>query len=472
MNNKNELPESNRRDFLKNASLASMMAMIGGVSCSKTDAQAKSAPSANSDLTKIEPPPPINVGVIGLNEWGREILKQIALLPSDPSRPKLGAHLVAICDNYPSTLRRAGKEDAPNAQKYDDYTKLLADPNVQAVIIATPTSTHKEIALAALAAGKHVYCEAPLANTIEDAKAIAKAARDAFKLVFQPGLQQRSHPQIEFLVPFIRSGAIGKYVMVRAQWHQNTSWYRTWPDQTREDALNWRLHNATSTGLLGEEGIHQIDIVGCILKERPKAVTGFSSTIRSYEDHRDVPDTVQAIFEFPHGVSFFHDLTICNSFEKIYEVYLGTESGMMMRDFKAWLFKEVDADNLGWEVYARHDVFYNETGIALVANASKQTTLAGSAQSFNPYDHQPLYYALEAFTDRAANQPKDVQDFQENYPDGDAQALIDYLKGISHIRKPAATWQDGLDATVLAIKANEAAVKKQKITIEKEWFEI
>jgi predicted dehydrogenase len=468
MNNKNELPESNRRDFLKNASLASMMAMIGGVEL-KADEPAKSAPSADAGLTKIPLPPPINVGVIGLNEWGREILKTLALLPGDAEH---GAHVVAICDNFPKALSRAAQQDAPKAQQYDDYTKLLADPNVQAVIIATPTGTHKEMALAALAAGKHVYCEAPLANTIEDAKAIAKAGRDAFKVVFQPGLQQRSHPQIEFLVPFIRSGAIGKYVMVRAQWHRNTSWSRTSPSQDREDALNWRLHNATSTGLIGEEGIHQIDTICCFLKGRPVAVTGFSSTIRSYDDHRDAPDTVQAVFEFPHGVNFFHDLTICNSFEKAYEVYLGTESAMMMRDFKAWLFKEADAHNLGWEVYARHDLFYNETGIALVANASKQTTLAGSAVSFNPYDHEPLYYALLAFTDSAGNQTKDVKDFQEMYADADAQALIDYLKGLKHVRKTAANWQDGLDATVLAIVANQAAIKKQKITLEKEWFEI
>jgi len=466
MNNKNEFPESNRRDFLKNASLASMMAMIGGVEL-KADEPAKAAAGASADLTPIPKPPPINVGVIGLNEWGREILRQLALLPSDPLH---GAHVVAICDNYPAALRRAGNQDAPTAQKYDDYTKLLADPNVQAVIIATPTGTHKEIALAALAAGKHVYCEAPLANTIDDAKAIAKAGRDAYKVVFQPGLQQRSHPQIDFLLPFIRSGALGKYVMVRAQWHKNTSWYRTAPGPEREAALNWRLHNATSTGLIGEEGIHQIDSICCFLKGRPEAVTGFSSTIKAYQDNREVPDTVQAIFEFPQGVNFFHDLTICNSYEKAYEVYLGTESAMMMRDFKAWLFKEGDAHNLGWEVYARHDLFYNETGIALVANASKQTTLAGSAQSFNPYDHEPLYYALEAFTANAANQTTDVKDYQDNYPDADAQALIDYLKGLK--RKSAATWRDGLDATVLAIAANQAALKKQKLTLDKKWFEI
>ena len=462
MNDKSDLPESNRRDFLKNASLATMMAMMGGVEL-KAEEAATSAATPASGLTAIPPPPPINVGVIGVNEWGREILKELALLPSAP--------VVAICDTYHAALRRAGN-DAPKAQKYEDYTKLLADPNVAAVIIATPTGTHKEIALAALAAGKHVYCEAPLANTIDDAKAIARAARDAGKLCFQPGLQQRSHPQISFLQPFIASGALGKNVMVRAQWHQCKTWYTAAPTPEREEALNWRLHNASSTGLFGEEGIHQIDTVCCFLRGRPAAVTGFSSKIGSYGDNRDVADAVQAVFEFPAGVHFFHDLTICNSFDKIYEVYLGTESAMMMRDFKAWLFKEVNAAQLGWEVYARHDTFYTETGIALVAGASKQTTLAGSAVSFNPYDHTPLYYALEAFTSRAAYQTKDVKDFGENYPDGDAQALADYLKSLQKLRKPAATWQDGLDATVMGIIANQAAIKQQKIAFEKEWFEL
>jgi predicted dehydrogenase len=266
------------------------------------------------------------------------------------------------------------------------------------VIIATPTGAHREIAVAAIAAGKHVYCEAPLANTIEDAKAIAKAARDAVKQIFQPGLQQRSHPQIEFLLPFIRSGALGKFVMVaRAVARQHHLVSNGVPPE-REDALNWRLHKATSTGLLGEEGIHQIDTVSNVLRGRPLAVTGFSSTIRLYNDNREVPDTVQAVFEFPHGVNFFHDLTICNSFEKAYEVYLGDEAAMMMRDFKAWLFKEANAHEGGWEVYARHDRFYNETGIALVAGASKQTTSPAAwsrsiptimSRSITPWTHLP-----------------------------------------------------------------------------------
>jgi predicted dehydrogenase len=469
MNQKNELTESSRRDFLKSASMASMMAMMGGIELCADDAKA-----AGTELTKIPPAPSINVGIIGLGEWGREILTQMGKLNSDPTREKKdNSPVVAICDNYPASVRRAGRE-VPNAQKYDDYTKLIGDANVQAVIIATPTGTHKEIALAAIAAGKHVYCEVPLANTIEDTKAIAKAARDAAKQIFQPGLYQRSHPQTEFLVPFIRSGALGKYVMVRAQWHANTTWYQTASTPEREAALNWRLHKATSTGLLGEEGIHQMDTVSNYLRGRPLAVTGFSSTIRDYTDGRDVPDTVQAVFEFPNGVNFFHDLTICCSFEKAYEVYLGDEAAMMARDFKAWLFKETNAALLGWEVYARHDRFYNEVGIALVANASKQTTLAGSAESFNPYDHDPLYYALDAFVDKAGRQTKETKDFYDTYPDGSVADLLEQLKADPAISKtkPIANWQDGLDATVMAIKANEAALKKQRIVFEKEWFEL
>jgi predicted dehydrogenase len=472
MNNKNDLPESNRRDFLRNASLATMMAMMGGVELRADDA-AKPAASPDAGLTKIPPAPPINIGVIGLGEWGREILAQFGRINTDPKREKKdSAPVVAMCDTYRAAMRRAAK-DTPNAQQYDDYAKLLADPKVQAVVIATPTGTHKEIALAALAAGKHVYCEAPLANTIEDAREIAKAARSLVKLIFQPGLQQRSHPQIEFLLPFIRSGALGKNVMVRAQWRASDTWHHAGATPERDKALNWRLFNATSTGLLGEAGIHQIDTVCNFLRGRPKAVTGFSSTIRAYDDQREVPDTVQAVFEFPHGVNFLHDLTICNSYEKAYEVYLGDEAAMMMRDFKAWLFKEGNAALGGWEVYARHDQFYDATGIALVAGASKQTTLAGSAESFHPYEQVPLYYALDAFADRAGRLNFEVSSRADIYPDEDAATLAAYLKTVPALNsKPAANWQDGLDATVIAVIANQAATKKQKITFEKEWFEI
>src|SRR6185312_3720404 len=94
---------------------------------------------------------------------------------------------------------------APKAEKFEDYTKLLESKNVEAVIIATPTHLHREIAIAALKAGKHVYCEAPLAHTIEDARAIALAAKAAPKQIFQAGLQNRADKGRIYALNFLKS---------------------------------------------------------------------------------------------------------------------------------------------------------------------------------------------------------------------------------------------------------------------------
>lgn len=116
MNDIDPLPESNRREFLKNASLATMMTLMGGVELRAQDAT-KAAPGGGTALTVIPPPPTVNFGVIGLNEWGKEILHQLSLMEAK------GVHyapVVAICDNYSHALRKAGQE-APNAKPYEKY---------------------------------------------------------------------------------------------------------------------------------------------------------------------------------------------------------------------------------------------------------------------------------------------------------------------------------------------------------------
>lgn len=444
------LPELNRRTFLKNTSLASIMAMMGGVELRAEDAP-KSASPAEPALTKMPIGPAVKYGVIGLGEWGREILNELAILPNAP--------VVALCDTHQSKFRRAA-EIAPKATQTKDYKELLANPDVEAVIIATPTGTHREIAVAALAAGKHVYCEAPLALTIDDAKAIAVAARDAVKLVFQPGLQERSQPNRYFVLPFIRSGSLGDNIMVRAQSHQNKSWATT----------PWRAQQATSIGLMGELGIHQIDAVSWFLKGRPTAITGFGSLLCRKADG-DVADTVQGVFEYPGDVRFVYDATLCNSFDKTYEMYYGSQSAVMVRDSKAWLFYEPDAQLGGWEVYARKDEFYTETGIALMANATKQSAIGTSATASNATaPSTPLYYALKAFTANVGQVESEVKNFIASFGD-DAQALADYRKTLKPYGQ-AATWREGLDATILAIKANQAVVQQQKVSIGKELFDL
>ncbi len=227
--NKNNF-DFNRRDFLRGTSVATVMAMMGGIPI-RAQEKKDEAPTE----TKRGGGPPINCGVIGCGVHGREIITTLGRLPNAP--------VIGVCDTYPAFLRRA-KEGAPKSEGYDDYKKLLDNKEIKAVFIATPTHQHKEIVIAALAAGKHVYCEAPLAHTIEDARAIAKAAKATEKVNFQAGLQYRSEPQRLFMLPFMRSGSAGKYIKARAQWHKKQSWRRTSPNPEREKELNWRLSNA------------------------------------------------------------------------------------------------------------------------------------------------------------------------------------------------------------------------------------
>src|SRR5215211_3876062 len=158
----NEALGVNRRDFLKSSSFATLMTMLGGV---QLFGEPNSAPAA----TKIKLPK-VKVGLIGLGSWGRELLNILGRLEQ--------ADIAAICDTYASSLRRSATA-APGATQSEDYKAMLDNKDIKAVIVATPTHQHKEIVLAALKAGKHVYCEAPMATSIEDAREISAAARAA-----------------------------------------------------------------------------------------------------------------------------------------------------------------------------------------------------------------------------------------------------------------------------------------------------
>lgn len=446
-----------RRDFIKGASMSTLMMMMGSTVLVPTS----QALGQDATEAKRKGSPPVNCGVIGCGVWGRDIINTLGQLPNAP--------VVAVCDTYPAYLRR-GSRAAPDATKYEDYKQLLADERVEAVIVATPTHLHVQIVEDAIKAGKHIYCEAPLASSTEDARAIALAAKNAPRINFQAGLNERSAPHKHFLINFIRTGSWGTTVTARAQYHKKTSWRRSSSNAEQERKINWRLNKETSCGLVGEIGIHQLDIANWFMLKRPKAVTGFGS-IMKWKDGRTVDDTVQAVFEYEGGSTMMYDATLANSFDAGYEMYYGTDAALMVRENKAWMFKEVDAPLLGWEVYARKDTFYKEIGVALVANATKQTSLQDKPQDVSPYASTPLYYALEAFISNTYNHKAAVEDFLDTFGEDD-EALVDYLQDIGEANLPAAGFKEAFESTVLVIKANEAIQQKKRIELKDEWFEL
>ncbi|MDB6033308.1 MAG: hypothetical protein JWM16_3646 [Verrucomicrobiales bacterium] len=458
---KSEQNDLNRRGFLRTGSMTTLIAMMGGVALKAEDEKGKPASATPSVPEEKHVGPPVNCAVIGCGIQGREIINTLMRLPNAP--------VVAVCDTYEAFLRR-GKEAAPNAVGETDYKKLLAQKDVQAVFVATPTHQHKDIVIEALKAGKHVYCEAPIAHTVEDARAIAKAAKAAYKVNFQTGLQMRSEPQRHFLLQFVRSGAMGKTFKGRAQWQKKQSWRRTSPNPDREREINWRLKSSTSPGLIGEIGIHQVDVGNWFINERPTAVTGFGG-IMAWQDGRDVPDTVQAVFRYPSGAYYSYECTLANSFDADYEMFFGTDSAIMLRQNKAWMFKEVDSPLLGWEVYARKDEFYKETGIALVANATKLVAQGSNPVEDAPYTNTSLSYALESFIANTGTLAAGVEDFVGNFGDSE-QGVRKYLVDLMKTRRPAAGYHEGYEATVITLKANEAILKGQKVDLTDDLFEI
>ncbi|MDX1933249.1 MAG: Gfo/Idh/MocA family oxidoreductase [Capsulimonadales bacterium] len=419
-----------RRDLLRRGAVLTLGAMFTGNENLHAEELTPETPVAQTAK------PPVNVAVIGCGDQGRTLLTSLSYVE--------GATVSYVCDSYAATHKRA-LEIHPKATAVEDYRKVLADNAVRGVFIATPSHLHKQIVLDALAAGKHVYCEAPLAHTVEEARDIARAGMAAApKTIFHSGLQYRTNPQHHHVLKFIDVGALSKVAQAKAVWHKKTSWRRKAPTDDRQTALNWRLNKATSPGLLGEIGIHQIDTATWFLKSLPKSVAGFGGVV-AWKDGREVPDTVQCLFEYPNGVHLSYDATLANSFDGTYELFQGTDAAVLLRGMRAWMFKEADAPALGWEVYAYKEKIGDDTGIALVADATKLLAAGKEPAKNRDTDpkRNPIYFACEAF-------------------------LNEIREGKASESGP----KEGFIATVVALKANEAVLTGSKINFTPDLFDI
>ncbi len=358
----------------------------------------------------------VRVALVGAGRQGRRILGELQKMD--------GVAVVAVCDvdkrRLDSGLRRA--RDAQGFASVDEL--LRRGGSFDAVCIATPTHTHRAVAEAGIAAGKHVYCEGPLASTVEDAAAIVRAARGA-KTVFQVGFMARSNPVYQLARSFYRSDAVRDLVAVYGQHHKKTSWRVPAGDPARAKALNWKLDPAVSLGLAGEWGTHQFDSVAYFTGRYPTSVRGIGS-VRFYDDGREVADTVACHLIYKNKVVMTYDATLANSYGGAFETLFGTNAAIKLAETHAWMFKEADAPTQGWEVYANRQQFHNDEGITLIAGATKLAD-QGKLQEGVGLPHQGTYYALG-----------------------------DFLKSVTEDAAVACTADEGYRSTVVGIAAAEA----------------
>jgi len=160
-----------------------------------------------------------------------------------------------------------------------DWRAVVADPAIDVVDICTPGDSHAEIAIAALEAGKHVLCEKPLANTVEEAAAMTAAAERAAARGIRSmvGFSYRRVPAIGLARTLVQEGRLGRIRQVRALYLQD--WLRD-----ENGPMTWRLDKALAgSGSLGDIGAHAVDLVEHLTGSR---LTGVSGTLTTFVEER------------------------------------------------------------------------------------------------------------------------------------------------------------------------------------------
>jgi len=291
-----------RREFLKIGSATTAGLTLG----LNTTMQSETRVASNDTL---------QIGVIGTGDrgaWEVYILKQTP-----------GTRVVACCDILPKHLQNGMENAAQNAKGYGDYRKLLDDPNVEAVLIATPQHLHHVMALDCLSAGKDIICQKTMTLNIREALDLSKAVK-ASKKVFQVAYQWQSSPLFQEIRRRIRDGACGKITHIRCNYNRNTNWRVPLDDPSLERLLNWRMYREYSGGLMAELCSHHINVVNWVLDAVPRKVMGMGG-IDYWQDGRETYDNVTAIFEYPGGVKATFQAITTNAFEDVSILFMGTE---------------------------------------------------------------------------------------------------------------------------------------------------
>jgi len=215
----------------------------------------------------------IRIGVIGAG--GRGGLARLA------HRPDEGIRLVAGCDVSPAARDRFRERMGDDVFVTDDYNELLAREDISAIFVTTPDFLHEEHALAAIAAGKDIYLEKPMAITIDGCDRILAAACDAGVKLYL-GHNMRHFSVIEKMKELIDAGAIGE---VKVAWCRHFVSYGG--DAYFKD---WHAERAKSTGLLLQKGAHDIDVIHWLCGGYSQRVTAMGA-LTLYDTITDRHDT-------------------------------------------------------------------------------------------------------------------------------------------------------------------------------------
>ncbi len=188
-------------------------------------------------------PQELGIGIIGCGAMGRIHAENLRTLP--------GARLVAVSDPYKGACQRLVEECDVPPSCYGDYADLLERPDIDAAIVTVPNALHRTVTLAAIAAGKHVLLEKPLAHSVDDGLAIVHAVEQSDRLVML-GFNNRFRAPAKALRQAVTAGRLGTVYYARARWLRR---------QGLPPRASWFTSRmAAGGGPLIDIGVHVLDL--------------------------------------------------------------------------------------------------------------------------------------------------------------------------------------------------------------------
>ena len=408
-----------RREFLKNIGMTG-----AGVLLAASPWLSAFSEAVNTSNEKCR------LGVIGPGSRGRFLMSFLV------QNPKVD--IVALCDIYQPSIDEALKL-APKAKVYGDYRELLENNNIDAILVATPLSSHCKIVMDAFDAGKHVFCEKTIGFTMEECFRMYNKHRSTGKIFFT-GQQRLFDPRYIKAMEMIHAGTFGEINAIRTFWYRNGDWRRPVPSANLERQINWRLYKEYSKGLMTELACHQLQIGSWALNKLPEKVMGHGA-ITYWKDGREVYDNVSCLYVFDDGVKMTFDSVISNQFYGLEEQIMG---------------------NLGTVEPEKGKYYFESIPPA-----------PGFLQMINDWENKlfdTLPFAGTSWAPKTANENKGELILGERHKsDGTSLLLEAFVEAVITRKQPARIAEEGYYASMLCLLGHQALQEEKTLYFPDEY---
>ena len=456
-----------RRDLLMGLSTVPALGLFGYAWQQQRGYQETRAAAAAASPATPAGLQEINVALLGVGAQGQVLTEAMLRIP--------GLRFRAVCDIWTDYNQRRAvntlKRFKHEVNGYADYREMLdKEKALDAVIIATPDFWHAQHTIDCLEAGKHVYCEKEMSNTLEGARSMVAAARETGKLL-QIGHQRRSNPRYLHCYQKLLGEAklLGRIVTVNGQWNRAVTPDLGAPERyaipqaqltqygfkDMHQFRNWRWYKGKGGGPIVDLGSHQIDIYSWFLGANPSHVMASGGRLYYEPKTHEWYDTVMVVYDYdtPLGpAKAYYQTQTTNGSQGYFETFMGDQGTLLISESEVnnpgSLYRDPNAP--AWDEWIQKG-YVSAPQVQEAKAQSDSGAIADVRESVAP-DRHTVPVAL-----------------RDPYHQPHLQNFFDAVRGTAKLNCPS---EEAYQTAVAVLKVNEAIEANTRLAFKPEDFKI